>query len=159
MNASDLLTRIPPRHGRAVSGYIAEIERARPVPATGRSCCDAQVSWGLQLYGLSRDTRSRTGSLPGPSRLILGPSRSLSRPCIGDLDTYAPGREDLKNYIVGISLYLTFIAQDRFILRECRSPKRSVLNRRENFFTVREKRRFLERPPHPAVASVCADRR
>ena len=135
-----------------VSGYIAEIERARrsgggESAATLRYLGDYNYSAYREILDLDR----------------IAPDFEIDPLAVEEfeqtlhryLHTYAPGREDLKNYIAGISLYLTFIAQRPLHPPGVPFSEEIRVEQRREFFYCSGKRRFLNGPSSCCRFCVC----
>jgi uncharacterized protein (UPF0305 family) len=151
MNASDLLTRI--RHDMDdVSGYIAEIERARRSSDGGSAATLRYL--GDYNYTAYREILELDGITPDFEIDPLSVEefeRTLNR----YLDIHALGREDLKTYIVGISLYLTFIAQRPLHPPGVPFSEEIRVIQKGGFFYCSGKRRFLNDPVSCCRFCVC----
>ena len=119
-----------------IPGYIAEIERARR-SSDGRSAATLR-HLGDYNYSAYREILDLDGTAPDfeiDPLVVEEFERTLHR----YLDTYAPGREDLKKYIVGVSLYLTFIAKRPLHPPGVPFSDEIRVERQGDFFTVRER--------------------
>ncbi|MEN6516769.1 MAG: DUF2115 family protein [Methanospirillum sp.] len=135
-----------------VSGYIAEIERARRP-------CDPEPSGTPRYledynYTTCREILDLDGIAPDfevDPLLVEECERTLDQ----YLDTYAPGRRELKGYITGISLYLTFIAQRPLHPPDVPFSEEIRVQRKGEFYYCSGKRRFLTDPVSCCRFCVC----
>jgi len=135
-----------------VSGYIAETERARR-SSDGRSAATLR-HLGDYNYTAYREILDLDGIAPDfeiDPRTVEEFEQILHR----YLDTYAPGREDLKKYIVGVSLYLTFIAKRPLHPPGVPFSDEIRVERKRDSYYCSGKRRFLNDPSSCCRFCVC----
>ena len=151
MHASDLLTGI--RHALDdVSGYVAEIERARR-SSDGEAAATIRYlgDYNYAAYREILDPDRIAPDVEIDPRTVEEFEETLHR----YLDTYAPGRADLKNYFVGISLYLTFIAQRPLHPPGVPFSDEIRVERKSEIFYCSGKRRLLNDPSSCCRFCVC----
>jgi uncharacterized protein (UPF0305 family) len=151
MNASGLLFRIR-RDLRNLPEYIARIERERQAAEKDHSGVLALL--GNYNYDTYTEICHHYEVAPD-FRIDLSTVEEFENALNVYLDTYAPGKTDLKRYVSDISLYLTFIAK-----RPLHPPGVSFSDeirivKNGDYYYCSGKTRFLDDPSSLCRYCVC----
>lgn len=149
--ASELMTRIC-RDLEGVPVYIAETKKA--YRAADRSSVAGIAALGKYNYETCTEILSRDCIIPD---FPLDPAavRTFEDAISRYLDTYAPGKPDLKRYVTAISLYLTFIAKKPLHPPDVAFSDEISITRDGNGYICTGKRRFIRDPGSLCRFCVC----
>jgi len=148
MNASELLYRI--RHDLGdIPEYIARIEQEQRAGSSGILSLLGDYNYAVYTEICSRETISLDFEID--STPVEKFENALNR----YLDIYAPGKKDLKCYVLNISLYLTFIAKKPLHPPGVQFSDDIHIVKDGDFYYCSGKRRFLKDPFSLCRYCVC----
>ena len=154
MNASELLSRIH-RDLSSLPEYIARIERVQQAGAKDPS----RILSILGDYNYATYTEICY-------RYEVSPDFKIDPTTVEEfenaldvyLDTYAPGKTDLKCYVTNISLYLTFIAKRPLHPPGVPFSDEIRIVKNGDFYYCSGKKRFLDDPSSICRYCICKSR-
>jgi len=151
MNASGLLSRIC-RDLRNLPEYIARIERERQ--AVGKDPSGVLSLLGNYNYATYSEICGRERISPD---FEIDPTivEEFENALDVYLDTYAPGKTDLKRYVSNISLYLTFIVKRPLHPPGVPFSENIRIVKNGDLYYCSGKKRFLDDPSSICRYCVC----